>query len=91
MPMNRAFVKKWLPTEVLPIFGIVGLACGGATYYLWRLSQGSEVVWDRKGDWRPWDKVKHDENLKLITVNPEFWEKRRQAAATQNQRAVDAI
>lgn len=33
------------------------MAVGGATFYLYRLSQGSEVVWDRKGDWRPWDKV----------------------------------
>lgn len=36
---------------------VVGLAVGGAGFYLWRLSQGSEVVWDRHGDWRPWDKV----------------------------------
>jgi hypothetical protein len=36
---------------------------GGATYYLWRLSQGPEVVWDRHGDWRPWDKIKYDQNV----------------------------
>ncbi|WVQ99266.1 hypothetical protein IAU59_006398 [Kwoniella sp. CBS 9459] len=90
MPMNRAFVKKWFPAEVLPIFGIVGVACVGAGAYLYKLSQGPEVVWDRHGDWRPWDKIKHDHNQKLITVNPEFWEKRRQVVK-ENQRAVDAI
>jgi hypothetical protein len=36
---------------------VVGVAVSGAGFYLWRLSQGSEVVWDRSGDWRPWDKV----------------------------------
>ncbi|WWD17429.1 hypothetical protein CI109_101870 [Kwoniella shandongensis] len=90
MPMNKAAMKRWFPVEALPIFGIVGIAVGGATYYLYRLSQGSEVVWDRKSDWRPWDKIKHDQNQKLITVNHEFWEKRR-AQAKENTRAVDAI
>ncbi|WVQ88785.1 hypothetical protein IAS59_002522 [Cryptococcus gattii] len=92
MSINRAFMKKWFPVEVMPIFGIVGVACAGATAYLWKLSQGPEVVWDRSSDWRPWDKVKHDENLKYITVNPEFWAQRRaQAAAKNGERAVDAI
>ncbi|WVW83747.1 hypothetical protein I302_105768 [Kwoniella bestiolae CBS 10118] len=92
--MNRAFLKKWAPAETLPIFGIVGIAVGGASYYLYRLSQGPEVVWDRHGDWRPWDKITHDTNQKLITVNPEFWEKRRQFVKDQKakaERVVDQI
>ncbi|WRT66225.1 uncharacterized protein IL334_003178 [Kwoniella shivajii] len=83
-------MKKWIPVETYPIFGVVGVAVVGASYYLYRLSQGPEVVWDRKGDWRPWDKITHDTNQKLITVNPEFWEKRRQYVK-ENQRAVDKI
>jgi hypothetical protein len=54
---RSAAFKKAVPIEVYPIIGVCGLAVGGATYYLYRLSQGSEVVWDRSGDWRPWDKV----------------------------------
>jgi len=45
------------PHETILTVSVVGLAVGGAGFYLWRLSQGSEVVWDRHGDWRPWDKV----------------------------------
>ncbi|WWC70356.1 uncharacterized protein I206_104306 [Kwoniella pini CBS 10737] len=91
--MSRAAtLKKWFPAETYPIFGIVGIAVGGAGYYLYRLSQGPEVVWDRHGDWRPWDRISHDTNQKLITVNHEFWEKRKQLVKEQqNQRAVDQI
>ena len=37
---------------------ITGVAIVGSGAYLFRLSQGSEVVWNRKGDWAPWDKVR---------------------------------
>ncbi|TYJ57015.1 hypothetical protein B9479_002294 [Cryptococcus floricola] len=80
MPMNRALLKKWVPVEVLPIFGIVGIAVVGASAYLYKLSQGPEVVWDRSSDWRPWDKVQHDQNLKLLSYNPDFWQKRKEQA-----------
>ncbi|KAL1413624.1 hypothetical protein Q8F55_001399 [Vanrija albida] len=70
--------KRWVPVEVYPIFAVVGGAVIGAGYYLGRLSQGSEVVWDRHGDWKPWDKIKQDENTKFITVSPEFWQKRKE-------------
>ena len=36
---------------------ITGVAVAGAGAYLWKLSQGPEVVWNRRGDWAPWDKV----------------------------------
>lgn len=42
---------------------IVSGAVAGSMFYLFRLSQGSEVVWDRHGDWRPWDKIKQDQNV----------------------------
>lgn len=45
---------------------VVGVAVSGAGFYLWRLSQGSEVVWDRSGDWRPWDKIKQDQNVSRV-------------------------
>lgn len=40
----------------------------GAGYYLYRLSQGSEVVWNRHGDQRPWDKIKQHENIKFVSI-----------------------
>ncbi|KAI9639664.1 uncharacterized protein MKK02DRAFT_39986 [Dioszegia hungarica] len=89
---NRALVKKWVPIEVLPIIGICGMAVGGATFYLYRLSQGSEVVWDRSGDWRPWDKVKHDQNIKFLSYNQDFWAQRKlERAEREGKRIVDAI
>lgn len=42
---------------------IVGVAVVGAGSYLYKLSQGPEVVWDRSGDWKPWDRVKYDQNV----------------------------
>ncbi|CAD6587305.1 MAG: hypothetical protein TREMPRED_004715 [Tremellales sp. Tagirdzhanova-0007] len=91
MATVKASMRKWFPLEVFPIFTIVGLAVGGAGFYLFRLSQGSEVVWNRKGDWKPWDKVKQDQNLKLFTVNKAFWEQRKLAATQTSQRIVDMI
>lgn len=47
---------------------VVGGAVVGAGFYLYRLSQGTEVVWNRNGDWRPWDKVKQDQNVSATTL-----------------------
>lgn len=52
---------------------IVGIAVAGATFYLWRLSQGPEVTWNRKGDWRPWDKVKYDQNVRFSPLPHHFY------------------
>ncbi|RSH82237.1 hypothetical protein EHS25_005947 [Saitozyma podzolica] len=87
--VTKTFMQKWFPTETYPIFGIVGLAVGGAGYYLWKLSQGPEVVWDRHGDWRPWDRVKQDQNLKFLSYNPDFWAARKKLAT--EKRVVDEI
>jgi hypothetical protein len=46
-----------MPPEVYPLVGIMGIMVSGATFMLYRISQSSDVVWDRKGDWKPWDKV----------------------------------
>jgi NADH dehydrogenase (ubiquinone) 1 alpha subcomplex subunit 4 len=36
--------------------------------------------------------VKHDQNLKFLSYNPDFWAKRKEeAAAREKQRLVDAI
>jgi hypothetical protein len=51
--------------RILTLHSIVGIAVSGSTFYLYRLSQGSEVVWDRKGDWKPWDKIKQHENVSV--------------------------
>lgn len=53
-----------------PIFAVVGLACSGAGYYLYRLSQGPEVVWNRHSDWKPWNKIEQHENVSVPTSVP---------------------
>ncbi|KAK1924394.1 hypothetical protein DB88DRAFT_490232 [Papiliotrema laurentii] len=84
--------RKFVPVETYPIIGIVAVAVAGAGTYLYKLSQGPEVVWDRSGDWRPWDKVKYDQNLKYLAINREFWNKRKEEALTRtNERYVDSI
>ncbi|ORY32564.1 NADH-ubiquinone reductase complex 1 MLRQ subunit-domain-containing protein [Naematelia encephala] len=81
--------KKNLPVEVYPIVAIMGIAVGGASYYLYKLAMGNEVVWDRKGDWKPWDKIKYDQNTKFLTTQPEFWAKRKeQRLALEKERLV---
>ncbi|KLT38374.1 hypothetical protein CC85DRAFT_289577 [Cutaneotrichosporon oleaginosum] len=84
-PARSAF-SKWVPVETYPIFAVVGGAVAGAGFYLYRLSQGTEVVWNRHGDWRPWDKIKQDQNIKFMTVHPKWWEERKaQVAASTAQ------
>lgn len=61
-------VRKNVPTETIPIVTIVTGAVMGAGYYLYRLSQGSEVVWNRHGDQRPWDKIQQHENTKFVSI-----------------------
>ena len=51
------------------ISSIVAVAVAGAGTYLYKLSQGPEVVWDRSGDWRPWDKTKYDQNVSWSEPN----------------------
>jgi NADH dehydrogenase (ubiquinone) 1 alpha subcomplex subunit 4 len=48
---------------LLTQLSIVSGAVAGAGFYLYRLSQGPEVTWNRHGDWRPWDKIKQDQNV----------------------------
>lgn len=55
----RPFVQS-----LADVSSVVGVAVSGAGFYLWRLSQGSEVVWNRGGDWRPWDKVSLRQRLR---------------------------
>lgn len=54
--------------HILLTFSVVGGAVCGAGFYLYRLSQGTEVVWNRHGDWRPWDTVKQDQNVSLSSA-----------------------
>lgn len=65
------------------ISSIVSGAVAGAGFYLYRLSQGSEVVWNRHSDWRPWDKIKQDQNIKFMTVHPDWWAKRKEEFAAK--------
>ncbi|KAK9763877.1 hypothetical protein K7432_009097 [Basidiobolus ranarum] len=66
------FMKNWYSVEVLPIVGILGVAVGGAAWYVTRLARGSQVVWDRKGNPYPWKHIDQDTNIKMFAVNREF-------------------
>ncbi|GAA97000.1 uncharacterized protein L969DRAFT_105566 [Mixia osmundae IAM 14324] len=62
--------KNWYSPEVLPIFAVVGVAVGGCGWYLARLARGPDVVWDRRGNPRPWEHIKPDQNTKLYAIKP---------------------
>jgi NADH dehydrogenase (ubiquinone) 1 alpha subcomplex subunit 4 len=62
--------RKWVPVETYPIVAVVSGAVAGAGFYLYRLSQGPEVTWNRHGDWRPWDQIKQDQNVSQCSGKP---------------------
>ncbi|KAH8915936.1 hypothetical protein BT69DRAFT_830077 [Atractiella rhizophila] len=68
----RYFRTKFYDTAAIPIVAIVGTACAGAGWYVWRLSQGPHVVWDRHGNPEPWNDVQQNQNTKFMTVNQKF-------------------
>ncbi|KAJ1980606.1 hypothetical protein H4R34_002388 [Dimargaris verticillata] len=68
----QLFLKRWYATEVLPIIAIMGFAVGGAGWYVLRLAQRPDVVWDRKNNPHPWLDVKQNENIKMFAVSHQF-------------------
>jgi len=64
-------MKHWFAIEAIPIYAVIGLAVGGASWYLVRLAQGPNVVWTKNNP-TPWNTVKPDENTKLMAVNQKF-------------------
>ncbi|KAI9255494.1 NADH-ubiquinone reductase complex 1 MLRQ subunit-domain-containing protein [Sporodiniella umbellata] len=62
----------WYKHEIIPIYAVVGGACGLAGWYLTRLARGPEVVWDRTNNPYPWQNIDQDTQVKLMTVNQKF-------------------
>ncbi|KAG1857292.1 hypothetical protein C8R48DRAFT_749038 [Suillus tomentosus] len=68
----RTFMRNWFAIEVhFPYYAVIGLAVGGAGWYLTRLARGPTVVWTKSNP-TPWNDVKQDENTKILDVNSRF-------------------
>ncbi|KAG8218325.1 Aldo keto reductase [Butyriboletus roseoflavus] len=70
----RQFMRNWYAVEAIPLYAVIGLAVGGATWYLTRLAQGPSVVWTRSNP-TPWNDVKPDENTKMLDPSGKFSKK----------------
>ncbi|KAI9311321.1 NADH-ubiquinone reductase complex 1 MLRQ subunit-domain-containing protein [Dichotomocladium elegans] len=68
----RSFWSIWYKPEIIPIYVVVGGACGLAGWYLTRLARGPEVVWDRYNNPYPWQNIDQNTQVKLMTVNQKF-------------------
>ncbi|KAH7888078.1 hypothetical protein F5I97DRAFT_948924 [Phlebopus sp. FC_14] len=68
---TSAFMKNWFAIEAIPIYAVIGLAVGGASWYLTRLARGPTVVWTKSNP-TPWNDVQPDENTKMMDVNKRF-------------------
>ncbi|KIJ19858.1 hypothetical protein PAXINDRAFT_166071 [Paxillus involutus ATCC 200175] len=64
-------MRNWYAIEAIPLYAVIGLAVGGATWYLSRLARGPTVVWTKNNP-TPWNDVKPDENTKLVDVHGRF-------------------
>ncbi|KAG2742605.1 hypothetical protein P692DRAFT_20811415 [Suillus brevipes Sb2] len=67
----RTFMRNWFAIEAIPIYAVIGLAVGGAGWYLTRLARGPTVVWTKSNP-TPWNDIKQDENIKILDVNSRF-------------------
>ncbi|CAO1633566.1 unnamed protein product [Jaminaea pallidilutea] len=75
MSRFSGFRKNWYSAEVLPIYAITAMAVGGASWYLFRLAKGPDVIWDRKNNPQPWQNVQPGTQTKMMSVNQEFEKK----------------
>ncbi|CAG8684221.1 14837_t:CDS:2 [Acaulospora morrowiae] len=73
--MASAFLKKNLALAPLFVASGVGVF-GSLTYALYTLTYSPEVVVNRSNQ-QPWNLIQQHENHKMITINKEFFEKRR--------------
>lgn len=64
-------MKNWFAMEAIPIYAIIGGVCLGASWYLVRLARGPQVIWTKDNP-TPWNNVKQDENVKMLSVNQKF-------------------
>ncbi|KAI9575020.1 hypothetical protein HD554DRAFT_141120 [Boletus coccyginus] len=67
----KQFMRNWYAVEAIPLYAVIGLAVGGAGWYLGRLAQGPSVVWTKTNP-TPWNSVKPDENTKLMDPSGNF-------------------
>ncbi|KII95960.1 hypothetical protein PLICRDRAFT_97080 [Plicaturopsis crispa FD-325 SS-3] len=68
---GSSFMKNWFAIEAIPMYAIIGIAVGGASWYVYRLAMGPQVVWTRSNP-TPWNSIKQEENTKLMSVNQKF-------------------
>ncbi|KIM67746.1 hypothetical protein SCLCIDRAFT_20769 [Scleroderma citrinum Foug A] len=68
---KSTFMRHWFAIEAIPIYAVIGLAVGGAGWYLTRLARGPTIVWTKNNP-TPWNDVKPDENIKMVDVNNRF-------------------
>ncbi|KAG9011135.1 hypothetical protein FRB90_007455 [Tulasnella sp. 427] len=72
-PSTMRYIRKhWYAPEAIPIYAVIGIAVGGATWYLTRLARGPDVIWDRKNNPQPWLNVDQGTNTKMMAVNQKF-------------------
>ncbi|KZV71431.1 hypothetical protein PENSPDRAFT_684663 [Peniophora sp. CONT] len=63
----RYFRKHWFAVEAIPIYFVVGGACAGAGWYMYRLAMGPSVIWTKSNP-QPWQNVKPGETTKMVTI-----------------------
>ncbi|KAL4075684.1 hypothetical protein J3A83DRAFT_4089212 [Scleroderma citrinum] len=69
---KSTFMRHWFAIEVrILVYAVIGMAVGGATWYLARLARGPTIVWTKNNP-TPWNDVKPDENVKMMDVNNRF-------------------
>ncbi|TDL29804.1 Aldo/keto reductase [Rickenella mellea] len=70
-PVRSNFMRNWFAIEAIPIYAVIGLAVGGAGWYLARLATRPDVIWTKSNP-QPWNTVKQTDNIKLMAVNQKF-------------------
>ncbi|KAL1921321.1 uncharacterized protein VTP21DRAFT_11037 [Calcarisporiella thermophila] len=70
------FMSKNKP--LIPLFMAVGAGLvGGVAFMGYNLAYNPDVILDKTGDRQPWNRIKQHQNSKLLTINKEFFENRR--------------
>ncbi|KAI8816485.1 uncharacterized protein EV422DRAFT_545413 [Fimicolochytrium jonesii] len=57
-----------VPFGVYPLFGIMAVAVGGCSYFVWHKSTGPDCVWARGKNPEPWNTVQPHQTSKLYDV-----------------------
>ncbi|KAI9455791.1 hypothetical protein BJY52DRAFT_1278636 [Lactarius psammicola] len=70
-PVRNTFMRNWWAVEAIPIYVVVGAVVAGGSWYLTRLARGPHIIWTKSNP-TPWNDVKPDENVKMMSVNQKF-------------------